>query len=415
METKYFDQLQTPIIITEAQGQMIYYNHICPTYFKLPPRKLNKIASIFELLQTDYDLANTIKSCLESDSAQITSEIEINTPENPTPYTVIIKAIPIGGKVILNIWDFSIEKQLFDKYKKQINELKDTHNQILMSDKLTAIGELTAGIGHEIANPLTIIGARLEELSESINEANISDIKSHTQAIKNGFERIGKIINNLNSFLEDKDEDLTICSFTKVINDSLKFISELEISRNIDIKVSSKSDSLFMGSELKLQQVVINLIKNSIDALRNNSTTSPQIIIELMENENTQSTILKIRDNGPGVPEEEMDKIFEMFYTTKELGEGTGLGLAISQKIVESHHGTLSYIAEDLGACFQIDLPFVEIESFSATSRYITGEVSFEDNKLLVLGDDPEVLTSLLSKLKEKNIVMIVSHRVLPR
>lgn len=410
METIYFDQLQTPIIIVDGQGKLVYYNHICPTFFKLPPRKLNKITEITQLLQTNYDLAQLIKSALESDSSQISAEIEVNTPENSQAYTVIIKAIPIQGHVVLNLWDLSIEKQLFEKYKKQINELKETHNQILMSDKLTALGELTAGIGHEVSNPLTIIGARLEELLGSIHEESLPEIEKNALEIQQGIARIGKIITNLNSFVEDKEEDIKVGSLAKVVEDSIKFVNELNLDKDVRIEFDNHSNSLFMGNEIKMQQVVINLIKNSFDALKTAGTANGKICITLRENYQTQSSILRIEDNGPGIDPASLPKIFEMFYTTKELGEGTGLGLAISQKIVESHHGALEYISADQGACFEIELPFLEIESFSATSRYAKGESAIEDKKILILGDDEEILSELSHLLKDKHVVLILSQ-----
>jgi len=233
-------------------------------------------------------------------------------------------------------------------------------------------------------------------------------IKEYSDGIESSFNRIGKIINNLNSFVKDTEDELTVCSMSKVVKDSLGFIKQLNLDNQFDIIFNNQSNSLFLGNEIKLQQVVINLLKNSIDALR--ETNNNKIEINLLENYDTQNCILEIKDNGPGVNKEDIDKIFEMFYTTKELGEGTGLGLAISQKIIDSHHGELTYDDSGEGACFKIELPLLEIESFSATSRYVSGDAAYEDLKVLVLGDDVNLLKRIFNKFKDRKIVLIMSQ-----
>lgn len=413
MDLSLYDQLQNPVLAVNSSSEVVYFNFICSTYFKMPPRKLKKVTSLKELIQTDQaDLDALIKETLEQDTSHFTKEVMVKAGENPNNAAVILKFIPIDkNTVAVHLLDFSIERQLHEKYKKQILELKETHEQIVKSDKLTALGELISGISHEIATPLTILSNRLERMEAALIAKDLEFANDLIPELKQEYARVTQIISGMQSYARNQEEELQICDLGQIANDSVDFIRGLGVLHDIELVSEIKSSHLAMANPLKLQQVFINLMKNSVDALREVDKDKKQITISIDERDYDQLHVITVSDNGPGIPDENRDKVFEMFYTSKELGEGTGLGLNISQKIVEAHNGRIEVADVDSGCQFDIEIPIVEVGSFTHTNRYLRGESEIEDEKVLVIGDDIELLNKLYKVLKDKNKVCIFSRK----
>jgi signal transduction histidine kinase len=408
-----FDQLQSPVLVVDKDSKIQYYNHICPSYFKLPPRKLNKLSGLTDLLVTsESNLVDLVNTALENDSPQISKEIVLTNPEDTNlSYAVILKFIPVNGDVVIQLADFTIERQLHEKYKQQIEELKNTHEQILLSDRLTALGEMTAGIAHEISTPLMVISDRLMNLDEALLEADIPNALQNLEDLKGSFKKVNQIIANMQSFVRTQGDSFNLLDAQAVIESSLSFIHDLNILGEIKIKTNYDEDTWILGNEVKLQQVLINLVKNSVDALVSNNVKNPTIGIGVHFNKSMQQVQFYVEDNGPGIPDDVLANIFEMFFTTKELGEGTGLGLAISQKIAESHQGRLFYDGENAkGAKFILELPDLEIASFSHTNHYLQGEKEVEDKKVLLVGEDIEALNQAFSTLSSREVIIVASN-----
>ena len=165
-----------------------------------------------------------------------------------------------------------------------------------------------------------------------------------------------------------------------------------------------------MANPIKLQQAIINLIKNSIDAIRSNGKSEGQIKISIEHDEDSQVHSIKIQDTGPGISKDKREQVFEMFYTSKDIGEGTGLGLSITKKIIDAHNGFISINDCDLGCEFEIKLPIVEIGSFTLTNKYLRGESDAEQEKVLFLVDDSKKANAIYKKLKCKDLIHIYSN-----
>lgn len=401
MDLTVFDHLLNPIIAVDKSGKISYFNFICSLFFKLPPRKIKSLELVTELIKTDQlSILETIGKCLNQNDPIIGPEIEIQGEKN---YTVVLKFIPIENFCIIQVQDFSIEKQLHEKYKDQIIELKETHQQIIKSDKLTALGELISGVSHEISSPLTIASDLLLEISEKLYLKEYTDVENDIGILSDEFLRIKEIVSNMQSMAQNEEQHFQVVSLESIIQKSLSFVNDLSLLE--DIKVSTNLNPIYvLANEGKLQQVLINLIKNSADAL--SRTENKSLIINLMTE--NQTVILDIIDNGRGVEAE--DKLFEMFYTTKDLGEGTGLGLSISQKIMNSFHGEIRYIPTKKGAHFQLDLPMLELESFTSTNRYLKGECETEDLKALIYSNNLNFLDNCYQNLEKENVVIILTQ-----
>jgi len=406
MDYKLFDHLQSPVIVVDDNLSIIYFNFICTTIFKLSPRKLKEFQRIDDLLKVEnYHFKSDILDAKNSSTAIITSELEVKI--NDLHFVFILKFFKVDSGIAIHFQDLSIEKHLHDKYKNQIIELKETHEQIVKSDKLTALGELIAGISHEISSPLTVTSDLLLELNSSLQSSDFNHSQKITNHLIVEFDRIKKIISNMQSLSRDKESNLQIYSLIEIIEKAIVFAKDLSITENIDIDITSiDKKHLVLLNEAKLTQVLINFIKNASDAM----SSSPEKKIIFQSSELGSQVVLDIFDSGPGV--KEPSKIFEMFYTTKDIGEGTGLGLPISQKIIQSFHGSIDYFdstKKGFGTHFQIKLPIIESESFAITNRYLTGECEYEDLKVLLYSSDSNILNQVFQKFRDQNIILILT------
>jgi signal transduction histidine kinase len=401
METAVFDHLQNPVFVISDKNEILYHNFICSQYFKLPPRKLAQIKSIVEIIGVDvFDFTQEIKKCLDSKTPIISPEISFTY--NEFQYTMIVKLIPSKKVVLVHMQDFSIEKQLHEKYKDQILALKGTHDQIVRADKLTALGELIAGISHEISSPLMVASDTLLSLGEHLHKKDMALMELDLNSLQTEFTRIKNIVLNMQSLAKNKEEGLEVISLKQCLEKSLLFVKELSLFDGIEMN-SFAGDAFVIANEGKLEQVFINLLKNSADALAKMEIKEISIDLDL----SSQSVKLHFRDLGAGVISP--DEVFDMFYTSKVLGDGTGLGLSISQKIIQSFHGELYLVSSKQGADFCIDFPCIDSESFTLTNRYFRGECEVEDPKLIFYASEVKHLNFVYQNLKEVNVILILS------
>lgn len=229
------------------------------------------------------------------------------------------------------------------------NEIK-LQEQLVQSEKLAALGKLAAGVAHEINNPLTGILAYAEDLLDEFNAELLycDDLK----VIIRETLRCSDIVKNLLDFARQDKPKLEIISPNKIVDNSLHLIKRLPQFKDIKMNTMLKTNLPMIKSDpMQIQQVLLNLILNATDAMKYKG----KIIISTGYDFKKGNCIISVEDNGPGIPENLIDKIFEPFFSTK----GTnGLGLAVSWGIIERHGGTIEIdIADTGGAIFHIILP----------------------------------------------------------
>ena len=406
------DHLNAPVImLNKADLGPNYFNHICSTFFKLPPRKLNALKNLDELIEGDAsDLKKLMMKALEEDTPLVSEEIRFETKAIGEPKTVIFKIIPTADQVALSILDLTIENELHSKYKRQVLELKQGHEQIVLADKLTALGELTANVGHEISTPLLVANDRLDQLQVYMEKKDLSSSKQKLTELRGEFSRIQTIIKGMQNFAGARDSDQKVADLFQVLSNAIDFVSGLKSATAVEIKRPEPTKASVFINQVKLEQVLINLIKNSIDAINESKTEHGEVSFEVVSEISSQSQVLRIIDNGPGISKENQTHIFDMFYTTKEIGEGTGLGLPISKKIIESTQGSLELKSSKPGkTIFEIKLPMLEFGSFTYTNRYLRGESELEDDIVLIVSDSIEELNQVLEKFSHQHKVFILS------
>ncbi|RUA24790.1 MAG: histidine kinase [Bacteroidetes bacterium] len=239
-----------------------------------------------------------------------------------------------------------------DKLNNSNTELANTKQALKQSEKLASMGQLSAGIAHELNNPLGVISIYSNILKE---EAGVnSPIQEDLELIVNQADRCKKIIGGLLNFARKNQVDLVATNFEKFVKSSLKSIIKQD---NIKIVFNSslKNNILEIDTE-QMMQVLTNLEKNAVEAMPEGGI----LTINLSETEN--NIILEIKDTGVGIPKENMDKIFTPFFTTKPIGKGTGLGLPLIYGIVKMHKGQIKVSSNtdksvgETGTCFTLIL-----------------------------------------------------------
>lgn len=236
------------------------------------------------------------------------------------------------------------------------NEINEQRLKMIAASKMSALGEMAAGVAHEINNPLAIIVSWASMLREGIKaqKPNLEQMSDGIDRIEKTAHRIGKIIAGLRSFSRDSSTDSMVdCSAEKIISETLELCSERFKERGISISVTGDLHASLMCRPVEISQVLMNLLGNAHDAISN----LPQKWVKIAVREMTDSTIFSVTDSGAGIPDTMKEKIMQPFFTTKEVGKGTGLGLSISKGIIDSHRGRLVYELVDGHTQFSFTIP----------------------------------------------------------
>lgn len=412
-----FDHLFDPVVVMNQKQELVYFNNQASIFFKLPPRVLKQKNHLIQLCDsTEIDIEEWLSKALLSFDVLISPEIKLQLPHDPeTEYYIIMKLVPVqtekGANFALFFHDKTVETNLHSKYRDQLEELKKTHSQILQADKLTTLGELTANISHEINNPLTIAAGHSEIIKDYLSSANpiakIEKLKNANQSVVDSLERVNQIIKNMKDFLHQSEEQKEYCDLSQIIETSIEWIASTAKKANVSIERDYREHSVALVNRIKLEQVVINLIKNSIDAITDAGIQNGIIRLTLAKSDVDQQTYLDIQDNGPGMPEHMKKNLFKPFQSTKDVGKGTGLGLSICSKIIESHRGRLELLDSPKGCLFRIKLPLIEAYSYTRNDKSLTGKK--DQKRILVLDNEVQILNVLNTFIADEGYVFIGS------
>src|SRR5881628_1330005 len=236
-------------------------------------------------------------------------------------------------------------------------ELRDKQEQLVQAGKLATLGELTTGVAHELNNPLNNIGLFMGNALDLI-ELGTSDSERIARELQNAMRQVHKateIISHLRTFGRVAPVSRELVSMNQVIGRALSLMQEQLRLREIEVELDvSARHAVVMGNPIQLEQVLINLLTNARDAL----VESPRKVIHIACEVRDRVVDLAFSDTGPGIPEGLERRIFDTFFTTKEVGRGTGLGLSITYGIIKEHGGTIAVANRPgEGAAFLIRLP----------------------------------------------------------
>jgi signal transduction histidine kinase len=226
-------------------------------------------------------------------------------------------------------------------------------------NRFSTAGELSASIAHEINQPLGSILANAEAAQTILKsrKPDIAELSEILGDIINDDQRAAEVIQRLRSLLKKAPSELRNLDLNDVARETVKFLSALAIGRKVELVSVLTPDALpILGDRIQLQQVILNLVVNGIDAMRDTLTQNRIISIQSSRVENFAE--LSVSDNGAGIPEGNLSEIFEPFFTSK--AEGMGMGLSIARTIIEAHDGQIWAGNRDYGgASFRIRLPLI--------------------------------------------------------
>jgi PAS domain S-box-containing protein len=221
-----------------------------------------------------------------------------------------------------------------------LDKLRDTQNQLIQSEKMASLGVLSAGIAHEINNPLNFIHGGISGIktyfSEKLND-HLQQVEPLIEAINEGVKRASDIVESLSHYSRQDDLPKTDCDLHAIIDNCLVMLRS-ELRNKAEVKKHYTPQSYTVsGSEGKLHQAVLNILANAEQSITKSGT------ITIRTEVSANMVVLTIADSGAGISQENLPRIFDPFFTTKPPGKGTGLGLSITYNIIREHRGTIAY------------------------------------------------------------------------
>ena len=224
-----------------------------------------------------------------------------------------------------------------------INELEKRSDQLVQSEKMASLGTLTSGVAHELNNPLNNISTSVQILLEELEDEDLEYKKELLTEIEGQILRARDIVRALLEFSRETSFKLIRVEFSKLVENTIKLIKG-EIPTNVELKVDIPADIKIYLDPRRIEQVLINLILNGIQAMEDGGI----LFIRAFRDKNEAEFCFEVSDTGMGISPENLGKVFDPFFSTKNVGKGSGLGLSVSHGIIEQHGGRIE-VKSDVG------------------------------------------------------------------
>ncbi len=244
-------------------------------------------------------------------------------------------------------------QQVMEAFNTMVRELERRQDQLVQSKKLSSIGTLTAGVAHQLNNPLNNISTSCQIVIAELATADSEFLQRMLKNIDQETLRARDVVKGLLEFSRVQEFALRLSHLSDVVKRSVRLVQS-QIAADISVLVKIPEDLMFPMDTQRMQEVFLNLIINAAQAIKG----SGRITITAWEDESTDEVIIDVHDTGPGIPEEIQGQLFDPFYTTKEEGQGTGLGLSVVYGIIQKHQGNITVESnQGKGTSFLIRLP----------------------------------------------------------
>ncbi|MBW1920718.1 MAG: PAS domain S-box protein [Deltaproteobacteria bacterium] len=341
------------IMAADRKGNILLMNHTAEELFGYTFDEIEKATSIEgiyppgvakEIMKKLRDEKHGGKGKLPSTKVTI-----INKEGEEIPVEMTAAIIYEGDEEIatMGIYNDLREKLAVEK------KLKETEAQLAQSEKMASMGQLAAGVAHEINNPLTGILFYANLALESIEEGN--PLAEDLKCIIEDVHRCKGIVKNLLAYSRQSTPSKDIFQLNSLVEQALKLIHDQKLFGKVTIKKEFSNEMMLIHADKnQLVQVVINLVMNAGDAMNGEGT----LTLRTYRDKPNKKAYLEVSDTGRGIPEENLSKIFDPFFTTKEQGKGTGLGLSTSYGIIQENGGSISVKETGPeGTTFLVELP----------------------------------------------------------
>jgi PAS domain S-box-containing protein len=289
------------------------------------------------------------KLLTKSSSPTILSELSLDSPHNENLMVeVSARFVTYDGQ------------RLIQANARDVSEQRALTDRMVQADKMVLLGQLSAGVAHEIRNPLAAINLNLQVLQRKTPPESTDAV--YVQTAIHGVERIAKIVEATLNFSRPAVTNVQSEDVNALIRSSLELTRSTFSRKTISINVSLADDLPQVALDAKqIQQVLINLLTNAADAIRAKGQITIQSYRELITRRGDQYVVIAVTDTGIGISEEDLTKIFNPFFTRK--AEGTGLGLPITQRIIHQHSGSIDVESTvGIGTTFYVKLPVPQSE-----------------------------------------------------
>jgi two-component system NtrC family sensor kinase len=348
-EHKYrriFEVSQDMMLVTQKDGSIVNMNPAGFIMLGYDEAQISFYGNSFETFFADASDWNSIRNAIAQSG--LVSNLEVALKHK-------------GGRLIRSLVSANLVKGLSEKEDtihflvKDIEQRRQVEEQIAQADKLASIGQLSAGIAHEINNPMGIILGYTQLLlrNEDRDSEKYADLKTIEKHVRN----CKSIVEGLLNFARTSQPREDIIRIDEAMDDVLNFIQQHAGLGNIEVRKDYNPDvPQMLLDEKKIKQVLMNLMMNAKHAIGDNGVLS----LSTWMNNSGRQVMIRIADTGYGIEKKNLAQIFDPFFTTKPTGEGTGLGLSVSYGIIKNHGGEIlveSKVGE--GSTFTIVLPIV--------------------------------------------------------
>ncbi|HKY36402.1 MAG TPA: PAS domain S-box protein [Polyangiaceae bacterium] len=318
-------------------------------------------------------------------------------------HTVEISSIPIeyqGGPAVL-------------AFARDVTERKRMEIKLLEADRLTALGVLSAGVAHEINNPLAYVLLNLEYLKRELpkvahDPTRIESLMVRVQDACHGADRVASIVRDLRTFARGEESARQPVSLEAVIEAAVN-IAYPEVRMRARLERRYQTVPAVDGNAGRLEQVFLNLLLNAAQAFSEDSDVADNLIRVSLRSEGNH-VVAEVADNGPGIPSELLGCIFDPFFTTKPVGVGTGLGLPICRGIVQTHGGEITVDSKlGAGASFTLSFPASKLSPIlpRKSDRAPQETVPRERGRVLVVDDETVVAHTLKVLLQGEHDLVV--------
>jgi PAS domain S-box-containing protein len=358
------------IVTTDPKGKITFVNRAMEEMVGSPRGEMIG-HPIYRYYQNGISEARKIMSILREKGSLKNHETTVLRVGGTVP--ILTSASLLRDEKGQTIGTLGVFKDLTEK-KKLEGELQKTQAHLIQVGKMRALGDLVAGVAHELNNPLMAADTFLYVIREKLDREN--ENQRRLELIQQCHERIAKIINHLRDFSRQSKFDFRPMNVTEPIENALMITGQQMINHGIRIIKEFQPDlPKIRGDSNQLEQVFLNLISNARDAMEKTERKKElTIAASLLRHNGWNDVEVTVKDSGNGIPPESLDKIFEPFFSTKKVGRGTGLGLSICYGIIEAHGGRIEVESRvNEGTTFRVFLPVLSSHLGTALEWMVEG------------------------------------------
>jgi len=345
--SRLFDSVRDGIFQTDPKGKIVFLNAAAQAMFGAPGGEGGHLEGMkFQEMLVDSEAREKLLERLHEFGYVTNFPAKLEHADGST----------FDADLSVNFTDDEVGQRGIEGIVRDVTARNELERQLLRSERLASMGQIAAGVAHEINNPLGIVLGFTQDLRSNKPESD-GDQES-LRVIEQETERCARIVKDLLNLAragETKREPVDIRS---LLDRTLKLYALQMRDRNIELKTEYSEAPPLIGDEQQLQQVFMNIVQNSINAMERKRKGVLKVGLEQVGMSRDGRVVVKIEDNGRGIPGDQIDRIFDPFFSTHKEGGGTGLGLFIVHRLVEAHGGSVNIVSKvGKGTKVTIDLP----------------------------------------------------------